>query len=75
MAKGEVFRTREGRYRILVEQVIDGKVIDWILVERVSVATPDKFVAHTAATRRFVGKAVDWTGRTTDTGFEFTVVT
>lgn len=75
MDKGasEVFRTREGRFRILVEQVIDVEVVDWHLVDRRGLATSDEMVAHTEAVKHWVGKAVNWTGERTETGYEFVV--
>jgi hypothetical protein len=72
--KTEVFRTREGEFRILVEQVINGKTADWHLVERRAIVSPDKLVAHTEAVKQWLdGAAVNWTGETTDTGYEFIV--
>lgn len=74
MAKSEVFRTWEGLFRIIVEQVIDGEKADWYLVDRSTIATPDKLVAHTEAVKQWLhGAAVNWTGETTESGFEFVV--
>jgi hypothetical protein len=72
MAQSEVFRTYEGLFRVLVEQVIDGEKVDWYLVSRKEIATPDRLVAHMAAVREFLsGAAVDWTGETTESGYVF----
>lgn len=93
MAKGEVFRTREGSFRVLVEQVIDGKAVDWHLADRRDIesvraqvgdeeavrlfgdgkAEVSGIQAHAYAVKEWVGKAVNWTGERTDTGFEFVV--
>lgn len=94
MAESEVFWTYEGRFRILVEQVIDDEVVDWHLVERWDIsALRDQLgdgedairalakgevasggiTAHTEAVKAWVGKAVNWTGERTDTGYEFIV--
>lgn len=72
-AHNEVFRTYRGLFRILVEQVIDGRKADWYLVDRRDIGVPDGVEAHGIAASRFVGKAVNWTGERTDTGFEFVV--
>lgn len=70
----EVFYTHEGRWRILVEQVIDGETVDWSLVDRRTISTPDKLVAHTEAVKRWLdGRAVNWTGETTGSGYEFVI--
>lgn len=69
----DIFRTEEGTYRILVTQFIDGRVVDWYLVERRTISTPDKLVAHAQAAKAFVGADVEWTGKTTEMGYEFTV--
>jgi hypothetical protein len=73
-AREEVFRTYEGLFRIIVEQVINGEKADWYLVDRKTIVTPDKLVAHTEAVKQWLGgAAVNWTGETTDTGYEFVV--
>lgn len=70
--QSEVYRTYEGLFRIIVEQVIDGEKADWYLVDRRTIATPDKLVAHTTAVKEFLqGAAVNWTGETTESGYEF----
>lgn len=69
----EVFRTYEGMFRILVEQVIDGKEADWSLIDLRDVASPDKLVRHIEAVKRFVGRDIEWTGQTTESGYEFIV--
>jgi hypothetical protein len=70
--RNEVYRTYEGLFRIIVEQVIDGEKADWYLVDRQTIATPDKLVAHTTAVKEFLqGAAVNWTGGTTESGYEF----
>ncbi|MFE0472665.1 hypothetical protein ACFW2V_13720 [Streptomyces sp. NPDC058947] len=76
MDKGasEVFRTHEGHHRILVEQVIGDETVDWLLVERRTIPTLDKLVAHTESVKQWLhGAAVNWTGQTTPTGYEFIV--
>lgn len=73
MTENEFFRTHEGRFRILVEQIIGDEVVDWHLVDRRTINTPDKLVAHTEAAKAFVGAAVNWTGERTETGFEFVI--
>lgn len=57
MAEGErdePYRTYEGLFRIIVEQVIDGEKADGYLVDRQTIATPDKLVAHTTAVKEFL---------------------
>lgn len=70
----EVFRTQEGLYRILAEQVVDGRKVDRSLVDvRDLDDTSSKLAAHAEAAKRLAGRAVNWTGARTDAGFEFVV--
>lgn len=73
MTGKDIFRTQEGDFRILVTQIIDGRDVDWFLVERHHLITPDKIVAHTQAVERFVGKKVEFIGDNEDGGYVFTV--
>lgn len=72
MDEKEFFRTREGRFRILVEQVINGDAVDWHLVERRTIQTPNTLAAHTEAVRQFVGREVEYDRKMLD-GYTFTV--
>lgn len=72
MAKSELFSTREGDFRILVEQTIQGRTVDWFLAERRHIQTPDRLVAHKAAVEMFVGREVEFVCDT-DGGYVFEV--
>lgn len=73
MAGKDIFRTQEGSFRILVTQIIDGREVDWFLVERRDLVTPDKLVAHMQAVERFVGTKVEFVAESGVGGYTFTV--
>lgn len=60
MARNEYFQTRAGEFRILVEQVIDGKTVDWHLVELRSGLPRGSQAVHKEAVEQFVGREVEY---------------
>lgn len=58
--KSEYFRTFEGAFRILVQQEIDEKPIDWHLVETRTIGEPSEMLAHKAAVEQFTGREVEF---------------
>lgn len=74
MARNEFFSTREGNFRILVEQSIDGKPVDWFLVERSSLLEREGITVHQKAVEKFVGREVEFlTSTGTGYGYVFRV--
>lgn len=74
MTAKEFFNTREGRFRILVEQTIDAKPVDWYLVERRAISDSDESAAHKKAVEQFVGREVEFVTQPEDGGYVFAVV-
>jgi hypothetical protein len=69
----EVFRTHEGKYRILVEHVIDGEVVDWHLREIREVPAMSRDGRHGTVVCQWLGKDIEWLPERTTTGFTFAV--
>lgn len=74
MEKNEFFSTREGEFRILVEQTIGGNPVDWFLVERRELVGRESVAAHKEAVEQFVGREVEFVASTgTGYGYIFSV--
>lgn len=74
MAGNEIFTTREGNFRILVEQVINGRAVDWFLVERGRLLEREEVATHQEAVQQFVGREVEFLASTsTGYGYAFQV--